>query len=177
MMAETTLSYSYRAPSTDEEVTLSINPEDLVSYTLPLQPAVMNLQHVRRLTAKDWRHRETNWYDEEHKFLARLSQEKPDYGQLVAEMRLLLYAVFVKEAEVRSSGRKLLTSSRKHFIQEYDSFRQKWGRDPTLPSADMSTNLAQNPGDYLRSVNTWSYFVLRMAVTPLLPGKSPATSS
>lgn len=113
--------------------TFAIDPNDLVSVKLPFEPAVVNPQHVRHLSAKDWRHQDTGWYEEEHKFLARLSQENPDFQCAIDEMRLLLYAVFVKEAEVRRPG-KLLTSSHKRFTKEYAKFCEKWRSRPRLLS-------------------------------------------
>ena len=88
-------------PATGESATHEVNPDELVSITLPFQPTVVNSSLVGRLSAKDWRHRETGWYDEEHKFLTNLGKQNPSLLHFVDEMRLLLYAVFVKEAEVR----------------------------------------------------------------------------
>lgn len=164
------LTFTSRNPNTGEEETHAIDPEDLVAITMPLQPAVVNPKYVKRLTAKDWRHRETNWYDAEHEFLERFRQSHPHHGQLVDEMRLRLYAVFAHVAGIRSPRSKLDKSSRKHFTKRYDAFVRKWGRFPMHPSAFMSTKLAQDPDDYLRSVTTWSYYELRMTVTTLLKG-------
>lgn len=174
MMPEITIKSTYSV--TGQATTHAVNPEDLVSVTMPLQPAVVNPRHVRRLRAKDWRHRETGWYEEEHRVLTKLSRVKPHHRWLVHEMRLLMYAAFVKEAEARSLGR-LLTSSRKRYIKEYDSFFKKWQRAPLLPPIYRPTRLAYDPDDYLRVVHPWSYFEHRQAFTRPVNVQRTATLS
>ena len=96
--------------------------------------------------------------------LTRLSRANPHRRWLILidEMRLLLYAVFVKEAEARSPGR-LLTSSRKHFNKKYVQFLKKWRRAPLIPPIYRSPRVADDPDDYLRFVHPWSYFEHRKA--------------
>ncbi len=162
MMPEITLTSTLE--STGESTDHAINPNDLISVTLPFQPAIVNHEHVKRLVAKDWRHRETGWYDKEHALLTQLGQQVPSHQWLIDEMRLLLYAVFVKEAEVRRRG-KLLSSSRKRFADQYAKFHGKWGRHPALPSIELSTESPLGPDEYLRCIRTSSYFELRPVIS------------
>ena len=145
---------------TGESDTHVVNPEELVSVTLPHHPAVVNHRLIPGLTAKDWRHRETGWYDEEHRVLAKLGKQYPAYRPLIDEMRLLLYATFVKEAEVRGQGRRYKISHRR-FVKEYDKFCNKWSRQPV---SLLTVLTIQGPDDYLRLVNTWSYSYVRNAL-------------
>ena len=147
-------------PATGESATHEVNPDELVSVTLPFQPAVINPRLVKRLSAKDWRHKETGWYDKEHQFLANLGKQNPNFLHFIDELRLLLYAVFVKEAEVRGASRRC-KKSRQQFTKAYNRFYSKWQKQPTLPFAGPATQLAQTADDYLSLVNSWSYWQAR----------------
>ena len=152
-------------PNTGESETHIFNPEDLVSVTLPFQSPVINRQYIRRLVAKDWRHKETGWYDDEQKTLSALTTQNPHADHFINELRVLLYAVFVKEAAVRHQGR-LLTASMRRFTKEYDKFCKKWQCYPRFLK-DFELNTPQGADEYLQLVSISSYFENRYAV--LLP--------
>ena len=154
------LTFTSTDPTTGESVTHDVNPEELVAVTLPFQPAVINPRLVRRLSAKDWRHTETGWYEEEHRFLTNLGARNPNFLHIIDELRILLYAVFVKEAEVRGASKRH-KRSRLHFVKAYNKFCSKWQKQPTLPLTTPAIQLAQTPDDYLSFVNTWSYWQTR----------------
>ena len=116
MMPE--ISITATDPVSGKEDTVAIDPADLVSVILPFQPATVNPEVFKSLAAKKWRHQETDWYEEEHKFLTRNLRQYPSMAPFIAEMRLLLSAVFVKHAEEWRRVR-LHRQSRKDFARKY----------------------------------------------------------
>lgn len=110
--------------STGEESTIEIEPTDLVSVILPFQPATINPQVFGDLQAKKWRHQETDWYEKEHEFLTRILRRHPSFSPFIAEMRLLLSAIFLKHAEEWQRNR-LHKQSRKDFNKKYNDFFKK----------------------------------------------------
>ena len=104
-----------------------LTEKDVWSLTLPLHPPIINLAHYKELhgknlSARDWRHSETSWYSEEHERLTRLRPHAPREVDL---LRLLITAVFVKQAEYLGNHR-LWKSSNKRFMEEFERFRRAW---------------------------------------------------
>ena len=162
MIVMPNISLTATDPNTGGSDTHIFNPEDLVSVTLPFHPAIVNRQLVKSLVSKDWRHTKTGWYNEEHKMLTALATRYPDYQRLIDELRVLLYAVFVKEAEIRHPGR-VLTVSYRRFISEYEKFCKRRHSYPAFLRA-FGPNTPQGTNDYLRLVSTSSYLESRYSV-------------
>ena len=154
-------------PVSGQEDTEEINPADLVSVILPFQPATINPKFFQGLPAKKWRHLETNWYDEEHEVLTRVLRSYPSLAPFIAEMRLLLSAVFVKHAEEWQRGR-LYRQSRKDFDKKYTDFERKWKRKPQLMMS-ITGRGSVDPDGYLQQVHSSSYFRLRNHTLSRLP--------
>ena len=159
MMPE--LSITATDPVSGKEDTAEFDPAELVAVILPFQPATINPEVFKGLPANKWRHQETNWYDEEHKFLTRILLRHPSMAPFIAEMRLLLYAVFVKHAEEWRRVR-LHRQSRKDFDRKYADFVKKWKGHPSL-TMYIGGLLPEGPEQYLQPVRSWSYFHLRNA--------------
>ena len=149
--------------------TVEFDQAELVSVILPFQPATTNPEVFKGLAAKKWRHQETDWYDEEHKFLTRTLRRHQSMAPFIAEMRLLLYAVFVKHAEEWQRDR-LHRQSRKDFDRKYTQFVKKWKEHPRL-TRYIGGPLSEGAEQYLQQVHSWSYFHLRNAsLLPLVAG-------
>ena len=129
---------------------MRLDTSELVSVTLPLQPAFINPGHRLGLAARDWRHRETAWYDREHQLLTRLRDWWPE---MVDYLRLLLEAVFVKQAH-HMRRERMERKSYQRFIKEYESFC-KGQRKNLLPA----------PDDFLQRVDKSDYLFGRLALT------------
>lgn len=164
MMPE--ISITATDPVSGKEDTVAIDPADLVSVILPFQPATINPEVFKSLAAKKWRHQETDWYEKEHKFLTRILRQYPSMAPFIAEMRLLLSAVFVKHAEEWRRVR-LHQQSRKAFDRKYADFVKKWKGQPRL-TMYIGGSLPEGPEQYLQSVHSWSYFHLRNVTLPRL---------
>ena len=153
-------------PVTGREETVEVHPADLVSVIMPFQPATINPEFFQGLPAKKWRHQETNWYDGEHELLTRILRRHPNLDSFIAEMRLLLSAVFVKHAEEWQRPR-LHRQSRKDFDKKYTDFIKKWKRHPQLMQS-ITGRASECPDDYLRQVYSGTYFRLRnLTLSPL----------
>ena len=135
---------------------VELGPQDLVALTLPLRPAILNMQHYKNLTAKDWRHKETSWYDKEHEVLTQVRSRSPRY---VDSLRVLLEAAFVKQAETMGNN-QVLKVSRKRFEKEFEVFAKHW----PLPS--------RSPAELLKIIDPSSYFLARSVPEERTPGTS-----
>ena len=154
------LSFTFRDLVTGEVEHIEIDWNEMWSLTLPFQPAILNIGNTGKIRAYHWRHAETGWYNEEHEFLNRLLANRPDLTKLVAESRLLLYAVFAKTAD-SLGGQALSSKSCKHFIRNYQKFCYRWQCCPSLPPALCSGKQPESPEDYLNVVHPGSYADLR----------------
>ena len=149
-------------PTTGAESTVAFDPARLVSVTLQHHPATVNPDFFRHLSAKEWRHQETSWYQKENEYLNQLLTLDPSLDPVLWEMRLLLYATFVKSAEERKLN-NLYKGSRKHFDMRYKAFFKKWGRHPLLPSRIGGIH-PERPDEYLEQIHSWSYFELKRLI-------------
>ena len=152
--------FTFTMSATGQVVNIDIDWEDLYSLTPPYQPAILNVGNTGKISARNWRHVETGWYHEEHAFLTQLLRNRRDLAKVVAESRLLLYAVFVKAAD-GLGDMTLRKRSSKRFVNQYRTFCDEWRCHPSLPRALWSGNLPANPEDYLKAVHPGSYAELR----------------
>ena len=146
----------------DEETGEVIPIGGLIYATLPLQPAFVNSGYYEMLSAKIWRHELTHWYDQEQKFLDKLSLEDE---MLAGTLRVLLYATFVKQAEEMGRNELRNRSANKRFTGEYRKFERRYGQPPQYPHGNLSLVLPPSPDHYLQGVDSSSYFFWRMALS------------
>ena len=105
----------------DDGETIYVPPDELISISPPFQPALVNLNPYkqiakRRLTAREWRHNETSWYDQEHVRLTRLRTTQPLWADA---LRVALYATFAKASEAYDG--KLERASKEEFTHRMKS--------------------------------------------------------
>ena len=163
------LSFKFGNRATGEVSPIEFDWDEMWSFTPPFQPAILNLCNTGKTRARDWRHAETGWYDEEHEFLTQVLKNRPDLEKMVNESRLLLYAVFVKTAD-SLGNMKLRNGSLDCFVSEYLKFCEKWRCCPSLPPALCSGKQPANQEDYLKAVRPESYAVVRR-ILPILASK------
>lgn len=164
---------------------LSIGPEggpayeipfdDLVSVTLDRVPSIVNSKNVQRLSAKEWRHQATSWYDREHAELTRIRRDQPHLSQLVDELRVLIYGVFVREAVAREHPRRVQLSSVRRYKQAYLSFLEAHRTRPILYPICKALPPPQGHYQYLEALHPWSYREFRegLSNSNVLPWRAP----
>ena len=117
----------------------------LVSFQLPFAPVFYNPNFREGLTASGMRH-ETRWYEAEHRWLADVRKCYPGLSGVADHMRLELYGVFCKQAEMMGPG-KYVDGARRRFKEAFKTALRKG-----VVQGSVEEFLSElDPNDYLGS--------------------------
>ena len=141
-------------------VLVEVSQSELMSFTPPLQPTIVNPGFYERLEASTWRH-QTHWYDKEMDLIRGL--RNADHVLLADYLQLLLCADFVVAAEMMGRhGLKQLSAYPK-YREAFKKIEKNHHRSPPLPG-NYSEQIDRNCDEFLESLELGSYMVTRLAL-------------
>ena len=111
------VSWNVKVTEEDSGKTVFLGSDELVSFQMPFTPVFYNPGFRTGLNAAGLRH-ETRWYESEHKFLTKVLRMRPDLDSAVDWLRLEIYAVFCRQAELMGPG-PFVRKARMRFEKAY----------------------------------------------------------
>ena len=141
------------------QVVAEVSQEELVSFTPPLQPTIVNPGFYNKLEASAWRH-QTHWYDREMDSIRDLRSE--GLVRLADYLELLLYADFVVAAEMMGRQGLRNRSAYPQYCRVFKRFVKNHRRSPPLPG-NYGEQVDLNCDEFLESIELGSYMVTRLA--------------
>lgn len=143
------------------EVLLHLSPQELLSFTPPLQPTTVNPGFYDRLEASTWRHG-TQWYDREMDWIRDL--RKAGFNLLADYFMVLLNGVFVVGAEMMGRQGIRNESAYPRYRKAFTKFLKEHHRSP--PPLGVNADYTDLDCDeFLESLEPNSYMIARLVYT------------
>ena len=141
------------------EVLLELSPQELVSFTPPLQPTTVNPGFYDRLEASTWRHG-TQWYDREMDWIRDLRNAGSIW--LADYFKVLLNGVFVVGAEMMGRQGMKNESAYPRYRKAFRKFVKEHHRSPP-PLGVYSDYSDLSCDEFLETLEPSSYMIARLA--------------